>query len=224
MNATSFKPAAREQGSLLSAIEKRTLVWLAGRMPAAINSDHLTALGFAGMFLAGTGYYFARESPLALILVNVFLALNWFGDSLDGTLARVRRKERPRYGFYLDHIIDAFGALFLIGGLGLSGYMSGTVAMALLIAYFILSIEIYLATYTIGVFRLSFGIWGPTELRVLLAIGNLVLLVKPKVTIAGVQFLLCDVAGVVTIAGITAIVIASVIRNGRRLYVQESIR
>ena len=96
------------------------------------------------------------------------LTVNWFGDSLDGTLARVRDKQRPRYGFYVDHIVDSFGAIFLIGGLGLSGYMTGTIAMGVIIAYFLLAIEIYLATYTIGVFRLSFGVWGPTELRIVL--------------------------------------------------------
>src|SRR5439155_15867439 len=141
----------------------------------------------------------------------------------DGTLARYRQQQRPRYGFYVDHIVDVFGTLALIGGLGLSGYMTGTVAMALLIAYFVLSIEIYLATYTIGVFRLSFGWWGPTELRILLAIGNLFLFVKPRVTIAGTQYLLCDVGGFVAIVGIGIVTIFSVIRNTARLYDEERI-
>ena len=122
----------------------------------------------------------------------VCLAVNWFGDSLDGTLARVRDKQRPRYGFYVDHIVDSFGAIFLIGGLGLSGYMTGTIAMGVIIAYFLLAIEIYLATYTIGVFRLSFGVWGPTELRIVLGIGSLILLARPVVTVSGEQYLLCD--------------------------------
>src|SRR5262249_30788871 len=104
---------------------------------------------------------------------------------------------RARFGFYVDHILDSFGALFLIGGLGLSGYMTGTIAMALLIVYFLLSIELYLATYCVGVFRLSFSIWGPTELRIVLAIGTFVLYQKPIVKIAGQSYLLGHVSAVV---------------------------
>src|SRR5262249_24182189 len=138
-----------------------------------------------------------------------------------GTVARVRNRQRPRYGFYVDHIIDAFGALFLISGLGLSGYMSGTVALILIIAYFLLSIELYLATYAIGVFRLSFGIWGPTELRVVVALGTLYLLKTPVVNIGSGQYLLCDVAGIVTIVGLGLFTIYSVVQNTMRLYREE---
>jgi len=193
-------------------------------MPAWVNSDHLTLLGFSGMILAGLCFYLAKWEPLALIGSVVCLGVNWFGDSLDGTLARVRDRQRPRYGFYVDHIIDTFGAIFLIGGMGLSGYMTGTIAMGLIIAYFLLSIEIYLATYTVGVFRLSFGIWGPTELRIVLAFGTLVLLKKPVVTIAGMEYLLCDVGGVVTIVSLTSFAVYSSIRNTIRLYREERIK
>jgi phosphatidylglycerophosphate synthase len=120
------------------------------------------------MILTGVSYYLAQWDRRMLLVGILFLAINWFGDSLDGTLARYRNRLRPRYGFYVDHIVDAFGILFLIAGFGLSGYMSLSVAMAFLIAYYLLNIEIYLATYTVGVFKLSYGIWGPTELRVLL--------------------------------------------------------
>jgi phosphatidylglycerophosphate synthase len=209
---------------LLAPLEKKTLIWLAHRMPRWVNSDHLTILGFLGMIMAGVCYYLAHlNPPLAIVGAVVFLGINWFGDSLDGTLARVRDKQRPRYGFYVDHIVDSFGAIFLIGGLGLSGYMTGSIAMLLIIAYFLLAIEIYLATYTIGVFRLSFGVWGPTELRIVLAIGSFVLLYKPVVTIAGRQYLLCDVSGVVAIIALTAIAIINTIRNTIRLYREERI-
>src|SRR6266545_7458539 len=124
MSQPSFKSAVRQQESLLTPLEKKTLIWLAGRMPAWVNSDHLTLIGFLGMILAGVCYFLASWNPLALIAAVVCLGVNWFGDSLDGTLARVRNKQRPRYGFYVDHITDAFGTLFLIGGIGLSGYMS----------------------------------------------------------------------------------------------------
>jgi phosphatidylglycerophosphate synthase len=192
-------------------------------MPRWINSDHLTLLGFLGMILAGVCYYLAKFNSLALIGAVVCLGINWFGDSLDGTLARVRDQQRPRYGFYVDHIIDSFGAIFLIGGLGLSGYMTGTIAIILVVAYFLLSIELYLATYCVGVFRLSFSIWGPTELRIVLAFGTLVLFQKPIVSIAGEQYLLCDVGGVVAIAGMLLMTIVNTIRNTVRLYREERI-
>jgi phosphatidylglycerophosphate synthase len=174
------------------------------------------------MILAGGCYYAAANfSPYALFVGIVLLAVNWFGDSLDGTLARFRNRQRPRYGFYVDHIVDMFGTLALIGGLGLSGYMNGTIAMGLLIAYFMLSGETYLATHTMGVFKLSYGIWGPTELRILLAIGNIALFFKPLVTIRGQLYRLCDVGGFIAIIGIAVVVIASAIRNTARLYDEE---
>jgi archaetidylinositol phosphate synthase len=219
----SFKNAARYQQSILATQERRFLLWCAKRMPPWIGPDHLTVLGFAGMISAGVSYYLTRYDSRALFLVVVCLGINWFGDSLDGTLARYREKQRPRYGFYVDHMVDVFGALCLIGGMGLSNYMTGTIAMVLMIAYFILSIEIYLATYTIGVFRLSFGWWGPTELRILLAIGTLFLLVKPRVIVAGGSYLLCDVGGVVAALGMGIITIVSTIRNTARLYDEERI-
>ena len=193
-------------------------------MPRWINSDQLTLLGFLGMVLAGVFYYLARWNPLAFIGAVVCLGINWFGDSLDGTLARFRDQQRPRYGFYVDHIIDSFGALFLIGGLGLSGYMSGTIAMALIIAYFLLSIELYLATYCVGIFRLSFSIWGPTELRIVLAAGTFVLFWKPIVEIAGQSYFLCDVAAIVAMAGMLLMTIINTIRNTVRLYGEERLK
>jgi phosphatidylglycerophosphate synthase len=217
----SFKSAARQQQSILAPLEKRTLIWLAHRMPLWINSDHLTLLGLLGMVFSGLCYAFAARGPGWLVAAVVCLAINWFGDSLDGTLARVRDRQRPRYGFYVDHIIDSFGAVFLIGGLGLSGYMTWNIAMWLLIVYLLLAIELYLATYCVGVFKLSFGIWGPTELRIVLAIGTFIVYVKPVVTILGQRYLLCDVSAVIAIAALTIIVISSTIRNTIRLYREE---
>ena len=124
----------REHGSVLAAAEKRALVWMAKRLPPWITSDHLTLLGFASMFSAGMAYWAASQNRMALPLVVVALALNWFGDSMDGTLARVRNRQRPRYGFYVDHVLDIVGAFFLLGGLALSGYMSPLVAMGVLVA------------------------------------------------------------------------------------------
>jgi phosphatidylglycerophosphate synthase len=191
-------------------------------MPRWVNSDHLTIIGFLGMILAGLCYSLAKwNPPVAFTAAVVCLGINWFGDSLDGTLARFRNQQRPRYGFYVDHIIDSFGAIFLIGGLGLSGYMTGTIATALIITYFLLSIELYLATYCVGLFRLSFGIWGPTELRIVLAIGSFVLLQKPIVRIAGAEYFLCDVAGIVAMIGMALMTIVNTVRNTVRLYREE---
>src|SRR5882672_6104704 len=134
----------------LAAAEKLALVWMARRLPASVGSDHLTLLALASMGAAGAAFWAARAWPPALGLVVAALALNWFGDSLDGTLARVRRHERPRYGFYVDHVLDIIGATLLFAGLGLSGYMSPMVALALLVAYLLLLVETFLATYTLG--------------------------------------------------------------------------
>ena len=218
---TKFKNAERLQLSILTPLEKRTLRWLADRMPAGVNSDHLTLIGFAGMILTGVSYYLAQYNPLFLVAAIVCLAINWFGDSLDGTVARVRNRQRPRYGFYVDHIVDAFGVSFVVAGLGLSGYMSPYVAMGFLIAYFLTNIEIYLATYTLGVFKLSYGLLGPTELRVIVSIGNLVLLTRKHVRIGDNTYLLCDVSGVVAIVVLVGITIVSTIKNTRRLYDEE---
>jgi phosphatidylglycerophosphate synthase len=214
----------REQSSLLAPIEKRALIWLAHRMPRWVNSDHLTLLGFIAMFLAGLCYWLARSNRYALVLVSIFLVVNWFGDSLDGTLARVRNRQRPRYGFYLDHMTDAVGTAFLLGGLALSSFMSPPVAIALLIVYLLLSIQSYLATYARGTFQLSFWKFSPTELRALLIAGNITLLARgPLARLAGIDFLLFDIGGAAGIIGMSAILTVSTIRNTIALYRDERI-
>src|SRR5262245_52981786 len=151
----AFKNAARQQTSVMAPLERRCLNFFARHAPAWLRPDHLTLLGLMAMLLAGVSYAAARYWAPALLLVNVWLAVNWFGDSLDGTLARYRDKQRPRYGFYVDHVVDAFGSLFLFSGLALSGFVSPLVAVFSLIAYLLLMIDSFLATYTIGLFRIS---------------------------------------------------------------------
>jgi len=225
MDNAGFQQAERAQLSILSKLEKRCLVWMAERMPTRVNSDHLTVLGATGMFLAGLCYWYARWNRLGLLLVILFLAVNWFGDSLDGTLARVRNRQRPRYGFYVDHVIDTFGALFLTSGLAFSGYMSTAIAAGLLIVFYMLSIEVYLATYTIGTFHLSFWIFGPTELRLVLAIGNLALYFSDSSTVKliGGEYRLFDVGGAVGIVGMALMLIVATIRHMRMLYHAETL-
>src|SRR2546421_436918 len=208
--AAGFRQATRLQGSVLATGEKRLLIWMAERTPAWINSDHLTALGFTAQLLTGLSYAMSKSSKPWLIAGIGFLALNWLGDSLDGTLARVRDQQRPRYGFYVDHILDSIGSVALMGGLALSGYMSPAMAVGLLVLFLLLSIQSYLATYTLGEFRMSFWSFGPTELRVLLAIGNLAVLRWPTVLHG---YRLFDIGGAVGVAGMTAMVIFFTARN-----------
>ena len=224
MAATAFQEAKREQVSFLAPVEKRMLTWMAQRTPRWINPDHLTALGLLSLLGAGLSYWYARYDRSGLLLAIGFLALNWLGDSLDGTLARVRNRQRPRYGFYVDHIVDAFGTFFLLGGVGLSGYMRPEIAAGLLIAYFMLSIEVYLATYTIGTFHLSFWKFSPTELRILLALGNVALLYRPMAQIGPYAYPLYDVGGAVGIVGMAAMLIVAVARHTAHLYRAERLR
>jgi archaetidylinositol phosphate synthase len=225
MQSGSFRPAERVHGSALASIEQRALIWLARRTPNFVSSDHLTLLGFLSLPAVGLSYWYARYSATGLILVVAFFVLNWLGDSLDGTLARVRNRQRPRYGFYVDHMLDACGSVFVFAGLAFSGYMSERIAVGLLVAYFLLSIEVYLATYAVGTFHLSFAWFGPTELRLLLIAGNVALLNKSSfVALAGKQYLLFDVGGAIGIAGMGVALLWAVVKNTAHLYRAEPLR
>jgi phosphatidylglycerophosphate synthase len=219
--ARGFRSAIRINNGLLGRIEKRILLWIAARLPERMNSDHLTALGLLAMIAAGTCYAYSGAHPAMLWAVNLCLAINWFGDSLDGTVARVRNRQRPRYGFYVDHVVDIFGALALLAGMALSGRMSPLVAAGVLVAFLFLSIESYLATYTIGEFHLSFGGFGPTELRLLLAIGNLFLLHYRMGRLFGRPMLVLDIGGLCAIAGMGALMLWAVFRHTTQLYDEE---
>jgi archaetidylinositol phosphate synthase len=221
MKTITVEKQKRELKSILTSAEAAGLKWFAARMPSWVNSDHLTLLGLAGMALAGVFYYLSQWNPLLLHVVNLWIVVNWFGDSLDGTLARYRNRLRPRYGYYVDHILDNFGVLFLTAGMALSGYISPWVATAVLISYLLLNINIYLATSAVGVFKISFGIFGPTELRALLIVGNLILIGMPTVEIFGKQMLFFDVGGIVAASSMFVILIISTILNTRKLYCLE---
>src|SRR6266852_103242 len=194
--AAAFKTAERSHTSLLASAEKRALLWIAARLPEWVNSDHLTTLGFVALVGAGAAYWWASVNPYGLLVVIPLLALNWFGDSLDGTLARVRNRQRPRYGFYVDHILDTMGGLFLMGGLAISGIVDWRIALGMFIAFLMLSVEVYLAAYTLGKFRLSFAKFGPTEIRILLALGNVALWFHPDMRIFGSSYRVFDVGGI----------------------------
>lgn len=221
MRTTNYCEAERVHTSMLAAAEKRCLIWMARRLPAWVNSDHLTALAGAAMAGAGICYWIGPESPAAMGVAIVMLGVNWFGDSLDGTLARVRHLERPRYGFYVDHVLDVIGIFFVVAGFALGGFMTPVVAAGLLAAYYLLMTEIALATHAVGTFRISFWKFGPTELRILLVIGTLQILRSPYVSIAGERLLLFDVSGIVSIVALGITFLISAIRNGRLLYKLE---
>jgi archaetidylinositol phosphate synthase len=216
-----FKEANREIHGLTAPLERRVLAALARWMPAWVTPDHLTTLGLAATLGAGGAYLASRWWPAALHVVNLALLLNWFGDSLDGTLARHRRRCRPRYGFYVDHIIDAFGALFVIGGLAFSGLMTPAVGAAFLIVYYLMAINVYLATYTLGVFKISYGPIGGTELRILLAGLNLLVLHYPAVHIAGASILFFDIAASAVTVLLAGVAVTTTIRNTARLFALE---
>ena len=220
-NDAVFAPASRVNRSLTASLEKSALQWMAGRAPRWLTSDQLTLLGLGAQIGAGVFYALSRFNRFALLLVIVCLALNWLGDSLDGTLARVRRQQRPRYGFYVDHIVDIYGSVALMCGLGCSGFLHWQTAMAMLVAFLLLSGESYLATYTLGCFQLSQGIFGPTEIRILLVIGNLALLRSHYANFFGHKILLFDLGGMIAAAGMFAMAIVVALRHTVELYRQE---
>jgi CDP-alcohol phosphatidyltransferase-like enzyme len=218
-----FQEARRELAGVTAGLEKRVLTWLAARMPDWVGPDHLTVLGLLATVIGGLAYMASAGDPRFLHLVNLSIVLNWFGDSLDGTLARYRRRTRPRYGFYVDHIVDAFGALFVVGGLMLSGLMSPAVAVGLLLAYNLLLIHIGLAAHTVGTFKISYGPFGGTELRLLLIAGNLALMRWPVAPLLGREYRLFDVLGACGIVGILIALFVAVVRTTVQLYKLERV-
>jgi len=220
----AFTGARRVHRSMLAVGEKKLLIWMAERMPLWINSDHLTAIGFLALPGVAAAYWWSRSSQLGFAVATVLFVLNWFGDSLDGTLARVRNRQRPRYGFYVDHVLDTCGSVCAFGGLALSGYMSERVAISLLVAWLLLSVEVYLTTYTLGDFHLSFAAFGPTEFRLLMIAGNIAVLYRPVVTLFGHRYLLFDVGGAIGTSGMLLAFLWSAVRHGAQLYRAETLR
>ena len=222
--SATIAPAAhvRQHRSVLAGLEKRLLIWIARRLPAWVSSDHLTALGLLAMGLVGAAFAWSARDPRVLYLVPGLLAVNWFGDSLDGTVARVRNRQRPRYGYYVDHVVDIVGAVALFCGMALSGAMQPVIALALLVAYVAAMAEVFLATHVTHVFRLaSFG-FGPTELRIVLAAGALALVGRPQLSVPWLgRVPLFDVGGIMAIAGISLAFVMASVNTARRLAREE---
>lgn len=220
----TFANERRINQSLTAGYEKRVLLWMAKHAPHWITSDQLTLLGLLSQVGAGLFYVMARYNPYGLIGVIVCIVLNWFGDSMDGTLARVRNQQRPRYGFYVDHIVDVIGATALMCGMGCSGFVHWPVAIAMLVGFLLLAAESYLATYALGSFKMSQGWFGPTEIRILLIAGNLSLLRSPYANLFGRRFLLFDVGGMIAAASMAVMVVLTAARHTVELYRREPVR
>lgn len=161
---------------LLGPLERPALQWLAAHMPSWMNPDILTLIGIFGAVIIFAGYVLSNVQAAFLWLATVGFVVNWFGDSLDGTLARYRKIERPKYGFFVDHTVDSFSQLIIFAGLGLSPYISFELALLALVGYLLMSILVYVDTYVTGVFKISYGKLGPTEMRAIAIILNIAFL------------------------------------------------
>jgi phosphatidylglycerophosphate synthase len=211
--------APREKTFLLARPEGRVLEWIARRLPARVMPDHLTGLGVLAAIGIAVAYVLSNGSDVWLWAASGLLVVHWLGDSLDGTLARVRRTERPRYGYYLDHLVDAIATMLIGLGLGLSPHMLLVTGLVIVVAYLVLSINTYLETHALGVFSLGYGRLGPTEARLLLIAFNAVLAfgVIPAVDVLGLGVTVLDVVGL-GLAGVMLVALgARALRNLREL-------
>ena len=220
---SSAKPltddAPRDKQFLLAKAEGRVLEWIARRLPARVMPDHMTALGVLAAVGIAAAYLLSNGDKTWLWAASALLVVHWLGDSLDGTLARVRRIERPKYGYYLDHLVDAVATALIGIGLGLSPWMLLSVGLLIVIAYLVLSINTYLETYAFGVFTLGYGRLGPTEVRLLLiALNALIALgVGLGFEVGGLGLTVLDLIGI-GIAAVMALGLAGrAARNLRRL-------
>jgi phosphatidylglycerophosphate synthase len=192
---------------------------MAAALPARVVPDHLTLLGVLGSAGVAVSYMLTNQSPAWLWAASAALAVQWAGDSLDGTLARVREIQRPRYGFYLDHVVDAFSTVAVGLGLGLSPYMLLSVGLAIVIAYLVLSINVYLETHVYGEFDIGYGWLGPTEARIVLVGLNTAAVAAGPLpfTLFGVEMTVFDVGGMATAAGMVGLLGVRIASNLRRL-------
>jgi archaetidylinositol phosphate synthase len=164
-------------------LERPTLAWLAARLPRWVTPDHLTGIGFAGAVLTAAGYAASGSRPDFLWVASLGLVINWFGDSLDGTVARLRRIERPRYGYYLDNSIDCISQLLLALGIGLSGYVRFDLCLLALVAYLMVSALSFIRANVSDVFQITYAAVGPTEVRVGFVVLNALLIIFPPDTV-----------------------------------------
>src|SRR5664279_2898989 len=184
IGAAGFRPSTRVQESVLSDNERQLLGFFCRKLPGWVTPDFLTAVGVFGAILTAIGYIGTNLSPTFLLLASCGLVVNWFGDSLDGSLARFRGVERHRYGFFLDHSMDAASNLFIAIGLGLSIYVDMGAALFMLVGYLLLGLSVFLDSHVSGQFRLSFLVFGPTELRLVIIVFNAAVYMIGPATVA----------------------------------------
>jgi phosphatidylglycerophosphate synthase len=220
---TTATDHTRSKTFLLAGVEQRALQWLAPRLPSRVMPDHLTALGVLAALGIAASYVLSNGNPVWLLVATGLLVVHWLGDSLDGTLARVRKTERPTYGYYLDHLVDGLATAAIGIGLGLSGHMLLATGLVIVIAYLLLSINTYLETSAFGVFELGYGRFGPTEARVGLAALTIAMFagLTFETTVLGVGVTILDLAGLSIAAGMVAMLIARAARNLRVLAERE---
>ena len=211
--------AAREKTFLLARPEARALEWIARRLPRWVMPDHLTALGVLAALGIAAAYALSNRDPLWLWAASGLLVVHWLGDSLDGTLARVRRTERPRYGYYLDHLVDAIATAAIGIGLGLSPYMLLSVGTLVVVAYLVLSINVYLESQAFGRFSIGYGRLGPTEIRIVLIALNTLLVLGAGLDfgVGDLDLTVFDVIGLGIAAGMIAMLAGRSARNLREL-------
>ena len=211
--------AEREPNFLLARFERRFLPWLAAKLPRWVLPDDLTAVGVISAFGICAAYQLSNESLDWLWVVSALLVVQWLGDSLDGTLARVRGIQRPKYGFYLDHMVDAISTAAIGIGLGLSPFMLLSIGTLIVVAYLILSINVYLESMAFGRFRIGYGLLGPTEIRAVLIVLNTALALKLGLdfTIAEVGVTVLDLIGLVIASGMIVLLVGRAFGNLREL-------
>jgi phosphatidylglycerophosphate synthase len=216
--------AEREESFLLAVPEKRLLRWLAGRLPRWILPDDMTAIGVVAALAVAVAYQLSNDGNGWLWAASALLVVQWIGDSLDGTLARVRGIERPTYGYYLDHLVDAIATAAIGIGLGLSPFMLLSVGTLIVVAYLILSINVYLESFAFSRFSIGYGKIGPTEIRLILIALNTLLaldLVGLDFHLAGLDLTVFDLVGLAIAATMIALLLARSARNLRELAERE---
>lgn len=214
------KSAERLQNSILNSTEKKALIWMAKRIPQRINSDHLTGIGFVGALLSAAGYILSNQGLGFLWLASFGLFVNWFGDSLDGTLARVRNAQRPIYGFFIDHSIDGLTVSVMCIGAGLSPLISFSIAMLVLVGYLLLSIFTYINTYLEGKFKIAYCKFGPTEFRLIVILINTLFIYLPirnlQLSLMGATLSLFDAVGFVIALILIFIYLVSFVKDKKK--------
>ncbi|GAB4277057.1 MAG: hypothetical protein Kow0056_08150 [Coriobacteriia bacterium] len=209
----------RQHQPMTGPAERRILAWLAARMPERVGPDTLTTIGVIGSVVTFVGYVLTRVDAAYLWLASLGFVINWFGDSLDGTLARYRKKERPKYGFFVDHTVDAVSEALVFLGIGLSTYARLDAAALALIGYMMVSVYVYVRTAVDGVFKLSYGGFGPTELRILIVCVNTLVFFfgAPTFTVAGQTLSVLDAALLVVAAALFCVFAYSTLTHALRL-------